>query len=61
MFLPKVDENEVIQIVNTFKNKTSNDYNNMDMSMLKNVISNIKIPLTDVCTYHLSVVHFLMK
>ena len=49
MFLHKVDENEVIQIVNTFKNKTSNDYNNMNMSILKNVISNIKIPLTDVC------------
>ena len=36
MFLESVSEKEVIDIINSFKNKTSTGYDNTDMSIVKN-------------------------
>lgn len=46
MFLSPVEESEIIQIVSKCKNKTSNDCNNVDMVVVKNVIDAISKPLT---------------
>ena len=49
IFLCPVDECEVINTVNNFKNKQSNDCNDINMSLLKNVITSIVYPLTFIC------------
>lgn len=49
MFLPGVEEQEVMNIVNGCKNKKSTGYDNVDMIIVKKVISNVVIPFTHIC------------
>ena len=41
MFLTAVEESEIIEIVNKCKNKTSTDYSDIDMRIVKEVIHGI--------------------
>ena len=45
IFLTKVEERELIDIVNKFKNKKSTDYHDIDMSLTKHLILSIAKPL----------------
>lgn len=49
MFLKEVEENEILDIVNKCKNKKSTDYNDIALSLVKQVIEGICKPLTYVC------------
>ena len=49
MFLTNVCEKEIIDIVSNFKNKMSTDVHDIDMSIVKKVISQISKPLTRIC------------
>ena len=49
MFLTNVCENEIIEIVSNFKNKMSSDVHDIDMSIVKKVISNISKPFSHIC------------
>uniref|UniRef100_A0A3Q3EXG8 Reverse transcriptase domain-containing protein n=1 Tax=Labrus bergylta TaxID=56723 RepID=A0A3Q3EXG8_9LABR len=49
MFLTAVEESEIIEIVHKCKNKTSTDYNDIDMRIVKQVIQGIAKPLTHIC------------
>uniref|UniRef100_A0A672HNL4 Reverse transcriptase domain-containing protein n=1 Tax=Salarias fasciatus TaxID=181472 RepID=A0A672HNL4_SALFA len=49
IFLRDTDRNEIINIVNKFKNKTSKDWNGIDMMVIKKVIIAIADPLTYIC------------
>ena len=49
MFLTNVCEEEIINIVSNFKNKMSTDVHDIDMSIVKKVISQISKPLTRIC------------
>ena len=49
MFLAGVEENEVTNIVRSCKNKKSTGYDNVDMVIVKKVISNIVVPFTHIC------------
>ena len=49
MFLNPVTEEEVYKIVKLFKSKTSNDFVNLNMSLIKKVIDCIKLPLCNIC------------
>uniref|UniRef100_A0A3Q3LLQ2 Reverse transcriptase domain-containing protein n=1 Tax=Labrus bergylta TaxID=56723 RepID=A0A3Q3LLQ2_9LABR len=49
MFLTAVEESEIIEIVYKCKNKTSTDYNDIDMRIVKQVIHGIAKPLTHIC------------
>ena len=46
MFLAGVEENEVTNIVKSCKNKKSTGYDNVDMVIVKKVMSNIVVPFT---------------
>lgn len=45
MFLSAVEEKEMYEIVNRFKNKTSTDWNDVDVVTVKSVIDDIVKPL----------------
>ncbi|XP_060780217.1 uncharacterized protein LOC132888186 isoform X1 [Neoarius graeffei] len=49
IFLTATDEEEIIQIVRKCKNKTSADWNDIDMLTVKTVIEGIVKPLTHIC------------
>lgn len=49
IFLKAVDEKEVRDIVSNFKDKTSTDCNEIDMTIMKKVIDGISQPLTHIC------------
>ena len=49
MFLKPVTETEVFNVVNKFTNKTSKGYDDIDMTLLKNVINSCYIESN--CTY----------
>ena len=49
MYLFKIEETEVINIVKACKSKTSNDYNRLSMSIVKSVIEYIIKPFTHIC------------
>uniref|UniRef100_A0A8C6M161 Reverse transcriptase domain-containing protein n=1 Tax=Nothobranchius furzeri TaxID=105023 RepID=A0A8C6M161_NOTFU len=49
VFLRAVDEKEIYEIVRNMKNKTSTDWNDIDMKTLKYVIEGIVKPLTHIC------------
>ncbi len=53
IFLTEVEERELIDIVNKFKNKKSTDYNDIDMNLIKNIILFIAKPLTYICNQSL--------
>ena len=48
MFLRAVEENEIIDILNTSKNKTSTDWNGFDMTVLKEVGDGVAKPLSHI-------------
>ena len=49
MFLNGVEEKEITEIVKNCKNKKSTGNDNIDMSIIKHVISHIVKPLTHIC------------
>ena len=49
MFLKPVDENEVLNVVNKCKSKTSGDCDGLSMNLLKRVFSSIVVPFTHIC------------
>lgn len=49
MFLKKVEEKEIRDIIKTCKNKKSTDYNAIDMALVKEVIEGVIKPLTHIC------------
>lgn len=49
MFLRKVEENEILELVSKFKNKKSTDWNGIDMTLVEEVISAIVVPLSHIC------------
>ena len=61
MFLTGVEENEVTNIVKSCKNKKSTGYDNVDMVIVKKVISNIVVPFTHICNKPSVVVYFRVK
>ena len=48
-FIEPTSENEVIDIVKKLKSKTSKDYNEVSMQIVKNVIETVSKPLCHVC------------
>ena len=50
MFLTAVDEKETMVIGNTCKNKTSTDFNEMGMTIVKSFTDRISKPLTHFCS-----------
>ena len=48
MFLMPVEEKEIIDIVNECKSKSSTDYNEIDMIIVKRVINGISKPLRHI-------------
>lgn len=49
IYLKPVETTEIIDIINSCKNKTSTDWNVIDMTLLKKVIDGIANPLTYIC------------
>ena len=49
MFLDPVDDLEIIRTVQNCKNKTSTDFSDISMSLLKKVISKIVKPFAHIC------------
>lgn len=49
IFIWDTDEQDMLDIVKTFKNKKSTDCLEIDMSLIKNIIQDIVKPLTYVC------------
>ena len=48
-YLETVEKNEIIDIVTKCKDKTSTDWNGIDMNLVKKVIDGIVNPLTHIC------------
>lgn len=53
IFLTAVTEDEILKIVQRFKNKFSTDCQQIDIALVKQVINNILTPLTHVCNLSL--------
>ena len=49
MFLNPVDDQEIIRTVQSCKNKMSTDYNDINMSMVKQIINQIVRPFVHIC------------
>ena len=49
MFLSPVNEQEIIRTMQQFKNKMSTDFTNINMSMVKTIITEIVKPLNHIC------------
>ncbi len=51
MFIRRVDEKEIldIRINNSHKNKYSSDCNDIDLSLIRNVVEHIIKPFTHIC------------
>ena len=49
MFLFEIEETEILNLVNHCKHKTSTDYNNINMVIVKKVIGDIVKPFTYIC------------
>lgn len=49
MFFRAVEENEIMDIANIFKNKISADLNGIDTTKVNDVIKGIAKPLTHIC------------
>ncbi len=60
-FLGAVDEKEIIETVRKCKDKTSTDWNDIDMKTVKNVIEEIAKPLTHICNLSFQSGTFLNK
>ena len=60
VFLDDVSENEILNMVNLFKSKTSFYYDGISMQIVKYIIQVIAKPLAHITTFH-SKVEFLQK
>ena len=49
MYLSPVDDQDIIRTVQNFKSKMSTDCNDLNMSMIKNIIAHIVKPLKHIC------------
>ena len=49
IFIRKVQESEIVEIVKQFKNKRSTDHNDIDMMLVKEIIYSIVTPFTYIC------------
>ena len=49
MFLSPTDAQYIIRTVQNFKSKMSTDFNDLNMSMVKNIIAHIVKPLKHIC------------
>ena len=49
LFLSPGDEQEIIRTVQQFKNKVSTDFNDINMSMVNTIITDILKPLNHIC------------
>ena len=58
MFLNGVEDREITEIVKNCKNKKSTGNDNIDMSIIKHVISHIVKPLTHIMQYIIQKWHF---
>ena len=54
IFLSSVEESEIINIVKNWKNKKSTGFDNIDMTIVKQVISHIVKPLSYICNMSLT-------
>lgn len=55
MTLNPVVKKEILDIVKESKNKTSTDYNDLDMKMIKNTVEDISKPLTHIFNLSLQI------
>ena len=53
IFLSSVEESEIINIVNNWKNKKSTGFDNIDMTIVKQVISHSHSAIYVICHLHL--------
>ena len=58
MFLNKIEDREILDIVKNFKSKMSTDTYNIDMTIVKNTIPQIVKPLIYLLTNFLKLVNF---
>ena len=49
IFISSVNQQEILQIVNKFKNKKSTDHTDIDMMIVKNIIETVVSPFTHIC------------
>ena len=49
MYLEPVDKQEILNTVNSFKSKTSEDCDNLSMKIIKNIIISVIDPFTHTC------------
>ena len=61
MFLNPVDDQEIIRTVQSCKNKMSTDYNDINMSMVKQIINQIVRPMFTYAMYLFKRVYFQTK
>ena len=63
MFLSPVDDQEIIRTVQNCKNKKSTNYSDINMSLIKNVITKIVQPFGHICnvSFHTGVFPNKMK
>ena len=54
LFLHKVDEQELQNIVNGLKPKTSTDYNGLDMRIVKSIFTSVSKPFVHICNLSIS-------
>ncbi len=58
IFIRGTDENEIIDIVKTFKSKKSTDLNGLDMAVIKNIIECV---ITHICNQSLQIRYLQAK
>ena len=49
MYLFEVEDSEIIEIVKNFKGKLSTDFNDINMDIVKRVMTNIVKPFSHIC------------
>ena len=61
IFLSRVDDQDIIRTVHNFKSKMSTDCNDLNKSMVKNLIAHIVKPLKHICNVFLTLEYFQIK
>ena len=54
MFLEPVDDEQVLTLIKQCKNKTSEDYNNISMNIVKNITETVLQPFSFICNLSFS-------
>ena len=55
LFLSPVDEQEIIRTIKQFKNKVLTNFTDINMSMLKTIITDIVKPLNHICNVSIQI------